>query len=489
MLWCTEEDTHHPTLTVAQTLKFALETKTPRRRLPDESQRKFRDEVLALLLRMLNIEHTRDTRASHSSICSSGAAQAEAICSSTVVGNAWVRGVSGGERKRVSIAEMMTTRACVLSWDNSTRGLDASTALDYARSLRIVTDIFKTSMFVSLYQAGEGIFEQFDKVLLIDQGRQVFFGPAAEARPYLISLGYKDLRRQTSADYLTGCTDENERQFADGIDEEKVPKTPEELEAAYKESDVYRRMMKEREEWQEYERRELKWREEFRRAVAEDKGRGVGKKSPYTVSFLSQVWALTFRQARIKMQDRVGFSMGYITSIITALIAGSCYLNLPLTAAGAFTRGGVLFTALLFNSFNAFNELPVQMLGRPIMWKQSGFTFYRPGAYTLAATLADLPFQFIQIVIFCIIVSPVCFLKSKGEVGSIRSLAVLYDWPCSNGRRLLHLPCHRLHGLPVARFLLQAARMRLVRLQHRCPSRRFARHGNGHLLRLHHSGL
>lgn len=81
-----------------------------------------------------------------------------------MVGNAQVRGVSGGERKRVSIAEMMTTRACVLSWDNSTRGLDASTAADYAKSLRTMTNIFKTTMFVSLYQAGESIYEQFDKV-------------------------------------------------------------------------------------------------------------------------------------------------------------------------------------------------------------------------------------------------------------------------------------------------------------------------------------
>ncbi|KAJ7742184.1 hypothetical protein B0H14DRAFT_3167681, partial [Mycena olivaceomarginata] len=49
--------------------------------------------------------------------------------------------VSGGERKRVSIAEMMATRARAQAWDNSTRGLDASTALDFAKSLRIMTDI------------------------------------------------------------------------------------------------------------------------------------------------------------------------------------------------------------------------------------------------------------------------------------------------------------------------------------------------------------
>ena len=88
-----------------------------------------------------------------------------------------MRGVSGGERKRVSIAEMMATRACVLSWDNLTRGLDTSTAFQYAKLLRILTNIFKTTMFVTLYQAGEGIYKQFDEVCLIKlEGKQVYFG-------------------------------------------------------------------------------------------------------------------------------------------------------------------------------------------------------------------------------------------------------------------------------------------------------------------------
>ena len=51
-----------------------------------------------------------------------------------------------------------------------------------------MTDTFKLTTFVSLYQAGEGIYDQFDKVLLIDEGRQVFFGPAKDARPYMLFL-------------------------------------------------------------------------------------------------------------------------------------------------------------------------------------------------------------------------------------------------------------------------------------------------------------
>jgi ABC-type multidrug transport system ATPase subunit len=84
----------------------------------------------------------------------------------------------------------MATRAVVQSWDNSTRGLDASTALDYAKSLRILADITKSAVFTSLYQAGEGIYEVCDKVLVIDQGKQVYFGPAKEARSYMVSSSW-----------------------------------------------------------------------------------------------------------------------------------------------------------------------------------------------------------------------------------------------------------------------------------------------------------
>ena len=73
----------------------------------------------------------------------------------------------------------------------STRGLDASTALDYAKSLRLLTDIMQMTTFVSLYQAGEGIYDQFDKVLVLNDSRVVYFGPAKEARRYMLGLGYR----------------------------------------------------------------------------------------------------------------------------------------------------------------------------------------------------------------------------------------------------------------------------------------------------------
>lgn len=242
----------------------------------------------------------------------------------------------------------MTTRACLLSWDNSSRGLDASTALDYAKSIRIMTDVFRTTTFVSLYQAGEGIWEQFDKVMVIDNGRQIYYGPRSEARQYFINLGFRDLRRQTSADYVTGCTDENERQFADGRDAENTPSTPEKLEEAYRASPIYAKMVAERDAYAADQAAQEKQRNELARAIAEDRRRGVPKNSVYTVSFPTQVLAITKRQVALKLQDRTALIVNFVTAVIIAIITGTCYFEMPQSAAGAFTRGGVLFIALLF---------------------------------------------------------------------------------------------------------------------------------------------
>ncbi|KAF8743104.1 ABC transporter, partial [Rhizoctonia solani] len=387
-----EDDIHYPRLSVAQTLQFALKLKSPGRLLPEQTRAELSDEVLSTLLSMLNITHTRNT----------------------VVGNEFVRGVSGGERKRVSIAEMMASRAVVCSWDNSTRGLDASTALDYAKSLRIMTDIFKLTTFVSLYQAGEGIYEQFDKVLLIDEGRQVYFGPAQEARAYMVSLGFRNMPRQTTADYLTGCTDPNERAFADGLMAANVPSTPDQLAQAFQQSKYWSMILAERQamqaEWQGEENDPSGSQAQFLEANKEEKRKHVSRKDPHTVSFVSMVKTLVWRQWLLQIQDTFSIFTSFATSIIIAIVAGSVYLNLPLTAAGGFTRGGVIFLALLFNAFNAFSELPTMMGGRPILYKQLSYRFYRGSALSVAQTITDLPLSSIRVLLFSIIIYFMCGL-------------------------------------------------------------------------------
>jgi ATP-binding cassette subfamily G (WHITE) protein 2 (SNQ2) len=380
-VYCEEDENHHPTLTVGQTLDFALETKVPGKRPGGISRKDFKEKVIGLMLKMFNIEHTRNT----------------------IVGNPFVRGVSGGERKRVSIAETMITGASLMSWDNSTRGLDASTAVDYAKSLRVLTNIYKTTTFVSLYQASENIYKQFDKVLVIDSGRQVYFGPAQAARAYFEGLGFLEKPRQTTPDYLTGCTDPFEREYRTGMTAKDVPSTPEALAEAFNKSETAARLATEMTEYHAQMAEEKHVYDDFQTAVTESK-RHAPKKSVYSIPFYLQVWALAKRQFLLKWQDKFGLSVSWFTSMVIAIITGTVWLNLPKTSDGAFTRGGVLFIALLFNAFQAFSELASTMLGRPIVNKHRAFSFHRPSALWIAQIGVDLLFSSAQILVFSIIV-------------------------------------------------------------------------------------
>jgi ATP-binding cassette subfamily G (WHITE) protein 2 (SNQ2) len=389
-----EDDVHNPTLTVGQTLAFALDTKTPGKLPCGMTKKDFKDRVMTTILRMFNISHTRNT----------------------IVGDAWIRGISGGERKRVSIAEMMLTNSTVCCWDNSTRGLDASTALDYAKSLRVITNIYKTTTFVSLYQASESIYRHFDKVLVIDAGRQVYFGPATGARRYFEGLGFSPKPRQTTPDYLTGCTDEFERSYAPGYSTSNAPHDAAFLAASFNASshasDLDAEIAAYRESLVDQGGRGT--HEDFRVAVKEAKTSGARKKSVYSIPFHLQVWVLMKRQYLIKWQDKFSLSVSWVTSFVIALVLGTTWLSLPQTSAGAFTRGGLLFLSLLFNAFQAFGELASTMLGRPVVNKHRAYTFHRPSALWIAQIVVDMGFAAAQIMMFSLIVYWMCGLARDG---------------------------------------------------------------------------
>lgn len=324
-------------MTVYQTLAFALDTKIPKKRLPGESQSQFKKDVINTLLKMYNIEHTKNT---------------------LLGGNARVRGVSGGERKRVSIAEMMISRGSICCWDNTTRGLDSSTALDFAKSLRVLTDIYKLPTLVSLYQASESIYSLFDKVLVIDGGRQVYFGPAKEARVYFEGLGFAQKPRQTTPDYLTGCTDHWEREFAEGAN--NVPDSAEDLERAYKSSDTLVRMVADKDAYKAEVEHDSTVRENFRRAVLDDKHPLTPKKSVYSIPIHRQIAALYRRQFQLKRQDWFTLATSWTTTMIVAILVGTLFFNLPGTSAGAFTRGCFPQRGLADGRWRYFHCLVVQ---------------------------------------------------------------------------------------------------------------------------------
>ena len=323
--------------------------------------------------------------------------------SGTLVGDAFVRGVSGGERKRVSIAETLATKSTVVAWDNSTRGLDASTALDYANSLRVMTDVSDRTTLVTLYQAGEGIYKLMDKVLVIDDGRMVFSGPAGEAKKYFQDLGYYCPDRQTTPDFLTSCTDPTERRFREDF-EGPIPKGPIELEKAFRESEAYQKVLRDVESYEKYlHENDHADAREFKQSVAEGKSKTVSNRSSYTVSFIRQVLACTQREFWLTWGDKTTLYTKFFIIISNGFIVGSLFYGQSNDTIGAFSRGGTLFFSILFLGWLQLGELMKAVSGRTIIARHNEYAFYRPSAVAVARVLQDFPLLLAQVIPFSII--------------------------------------------------------------------------------------
>ncbi|CAN8100473.1 unnamed protein product [Discula destructiva] len=127
-----ELDVHLPDLTLAQTLTFAAAT-----RQQGSNRNEISSNQALNVANLLNLSKALNTW----------------------IGNHVIRGVSGGEKRRTSIAEAIVGAAQLQCWDNSTRGLDSSTAQGFIDLLRRSTDELQTTVAMTLYQASETMYK------------------------------------------------------------------------------------------------------------------------------------------------------------------------------------------------------------------------------------------------------------------------------------------------------------------------------------------
>jgi ATP-binding cassette, subfamily G (WHITE), member 2, SNQ2 len=182
---------------------------------------------------------------------------------------------------------------------SSTRGLDASTALEFVRALRIATDISRLSTIASIYQAGESLHELFDKVCVIYEGRMVYFGPANRARQYFIDMGYEPANRQTTPDFLVAVTDPNGRIVRSGVDPASIPRTAEEFAAYFLASDMGKLNRQDMESYELEHVGKPERVEQFKQSYRAEHARHTNKKSPYTISLPMQARAVMVRRLQI----------------------------------------------------------------------------------------------------------------------------------------------------------------------------------------------
>ncbi|KAF2021680.1 ABC-transporter [Aaosphaeria arxii CBS 175.79] len=375
-------DNHFPYLTVAQTLEFGASTKTPHQRINGISRKKFIETTRDILLATFGLKHAANTR----------------------VGNDFVRGVSGGERRRVSIAEMLLTRACVTCWDNPTRGLDSSTSLDFAKALRVATNLTDNVSVSALYQPGDALAEIYDKVLLLHEGRQIFFGSLADAKTAFIEMGFECTARQTIAEFLVSVTDAKARVVREGF-ETRVPRTAAEFEAKWKSSDEFRRLQDEiTSHGQSMEKQMATEMQRFKKSLTSEKAPATRHRSPYTLN-LGMQFSTTFNRAVQRIRGEYAYFLAItVTMLVIPMVIGSMFYDIDPGTSGFFSKGGVIFFMVLFNIIVTFAEVAAQFAQRPIVEKHHSYGMYHPFIDALANMLSQYPIKIFNILSFTVIV-------------------------------------------------------------------------------------
>ncbi|OMP02252.1 ABC transporter-like protein [Corchorus olitorius] len=156
-----QDDVLYPHLTVLETLTYAALLK-----LPNKLSRSEKMEQAESIIAELGL-----TR-----------------CRNSIVGGPLLRGVSGGERKRVSIGLEMLVNPSLLLLDEPTSGLDSTTAQRIMATLRRLARGGRT-LITTIHQPSSRLYRMFDKVLVLSEGYPIYFGQADQAMDYFTSIG------------------------------------------------------------------------------------------------------------------------------------------------------------------------------------------------------------------------------------------------------------------------------------------------------------
>lgn len=267
---------------------------------------------------------------------------------------------------------------------------------------------------MAIYQASQAIYDLFDKAVVLYEGRQIYFGPARDAKAYFERMGWACPPRQTTGDFLTSVTNPQERVARPDM-ENKVPRTSAEFETFWLESPEYQRVRAQLERHQEDYPIDAHGEtiEKMREQKKIRQAKHVRPKSPYTITVAMQVGLCTKRAYQRIWNNKSATATQVAMQIVLALIIGSVFYGTPDTTDGLFAKGSVLFQAILLSALSAISEINNLYSQRPIVEKHASYAFYHPAAEAAAGIVADIPVKFMTAVAFNIILYFLAGLKRE----------------------------------------------------------------------------
>jgi ABC-type multidrug transport system ATPase subunit/ABC-type multidrug transport system permease subunit len=191
-----QTDYHIPVLTVRETLDFACACQRGQASHEDSvAYAALQNQSVDVMLRLLGLLG----------------------CADTYVGNADIRGISGGQRRRVTAGEVLVSGVSVVLGDELSTGLDSQASFDIVKSLRSWAKAMNGTVILALLQPSPEVVALFDQLILLDQGKVVVHGTAAQVEDHFRSLGFVCPPRKDFADFLQEVTSAAGRSYFDPL--------------------------------------------------------------------------------------------------------------------------------------------------------------------------------------------------------------------------------------------------------------------------------
>ncbi|XP_072978501.1 ABC transporter G family member 39 [Typha angustifolia] len=306
------------------------------------------------------------------------------ICADTMVGDAMIRGISGGQKKRVTTGEMLVGPAKALFMDEISTGLDSSTTFQIVNSLRQSVHILDGTAVISLLQPAPETYDLFDDIILLSDGKIVYQGPREDVLEFFDAMGFKCPERKGVADFLQEVTSrKDQHQYWTHKDEPYRYVSANEFAEAFQSFHIGRKLG-----------------EELR--IPFDRSRNhpaALSTSKYGISKMELLKACISREWLLMKRN----SFVYIFKVVQLIILGSIAMTIFLRTKmhrNSVEDGviflGAMFLGLVTHLFNGFAELAMSIAKLPIFYKQRDLLFYPSWAYALPTWILKIPISFLE---------------------------------------------------------------------------------------------
>ncbi|EGZ11463.1 abc transporter [Phytophthora sojae] len=398
-----QRDKHFAPLTVKETLEFAYQVcggditkrKEFNSALPSE-----KENVEALQATKTIFQHYPDVVIQQLGLQN---------CQDTIVGDAMIRGVSGGERKRVTTGEMEFGMKFVSLMDEISTGLDSAATFDIIKTQRSIAHKLHKTVVIALLQPSPEIFALFDNVMILNEGELMYHGPCTKVEGYFESLGFKCPPERDIADYLLDLG--TKQQYRYEVEQgSKAPRLPQEFGDSFRQSELYRDTLT---------ALEAPYDPDLFKTVKEN----MDPMPKFQLSFLDSTATLFRREIMITFRSKAFIFGRLLMIMVMGLLFSTVYYDFDPTQVSVVT--GVLFSAVMFLSMGQSSQLPVFMANRDIFYKQRGANFYRTSPYVLANSISGIPLSLAETVIFGSLVYWLCGFAANAGLFIIFELILL----------------------------------------------------------------